>query len=146
MLAGDMGDVQLALEDVQYADQARLRPYNADEMKALVGKLVTMPDDSVALCTAWSSHNNGIVLDNMTWYPEDLVVGKFTIDGKPVEISGIALPAGTGSSTQEIWWNLQQIVVKDVELAAGTHTFTCVILADGAGINAGAMEIYYAAN
>lgn len=69
-----------------------------------------------------------------------------TIDGKPVEISGIALPAGTGSSDQEIWWNLQQIVVKDVELAAGTHTFKCVILADGAGINAGPMEIYYAAN
>lgn len=68
-----------------------------------------------------------------------------TIDGKAVDISGIGLPAGSGSDA-EIWWNMQQLVIKDVVLTAGEHTFKCVILADGAGLNAGAMEIYYAAN
>ncbi len=69
-----------------------------------------------------------------------------TIDGKAVDVSGISLPAGEGTTTAEIWWNLQQIVIKDLELSAGTHTFQCVVLADGSGANVGPMEIYYAAN
>ena len=68
-----------------------------------------------------------------------------TIDGKPVDFDGIALPAGSGTATQ-VWWNLQQVVIKDVALSAGTHTFTCVIKADGSGLNVGAMNIYFAAN
>ena len=68
-----------------------------------------------------------------------------TLDGKTVDVSGIELPAGVGTDA-DVWWNLQQIVLKDVELTAGEHTFSCVITTDGAGLNVGAMEIYYAAN
>lgn len=70
---------------------------------------------------------------------------KVTIDGKEVSFNGIELPAGTGTATQ-IWWNLQQIVINNVALTAGTHTFTCTILNDGSGLNIGAMNIYFASN
>ena len=79
---------------------------------------------------------NGSGNDGLTNAGENLAV---VIDGKTVDVDGIALPAGTGSTE---WWNMQQIVVKDVELEAGTHTFTCVILTEGAGLNVGAMKIY----
>lgn len=65
-----------------------------------------------------------------------------TIDGKAVDVSNIALPAGTGSTSTEIWWNLYQIIVKDVELTAGEHTFSCIITTDGSGLNVGSMKIY----
>lgn len=68
------------------------------------------------------------------------------IDGKTINFNGIALPAGDSSSTATLWWNVQQVVIKDVELAAGTHTFTCTILTEGSGLNVGAMEIYFAVN
>ena len=61
------------------------------------------------------------------------------IDGVSVDMDGIALPAGEGDNA---WWNIQQVIVKDVELDAGTHTFTCIIITDGAGLNVGSMEIY----
>ena len=63
-----------------------------------------------------------------------------TIDGKEVDINGLALPAGTGSSTTEIWWNVQQFVLKDVQLDAGFHSFHCDIPAHG-GLNVGSMTI-----
>jgi hypothetical protein len=70
---------------------------------------------------------------------------KVTLDGKEISFAGIALPAGSGTPA-EIWWNLQQIVISDVSLSAGTHTFTCTILNDGSGLNIGSMEIYHKAN
>lgn len=59
-----------------------------------------------------------------------------TIDGKPVNVSGIALPA----DGEYPWWNLQKIVIKDVVLDAGVHTFKCDITAKG-GINVGSMTV-----
>lgn len=67
-----------------------------------------------------------------------------TIDGKTLDVSGIALPAGTGDATS-VWWNIQKVVFKDIELSAGTHTFKCLITTSG-GLNVGSMEIYYTAN
>ena len=61
------------------------------------------------------------------------------IDGVAVDMEGIVLPAGTGSTE---WWNIQQVVILNVELEAGTHTFTCLITTKDSGINGGAMEIY----
>lgn len=65
------------------AMQARPRPYNEAEMKALAGKLITMPDGSIALCTAWAAHNNVIVLDSIKWRAAELFKRRFTIDGNP---------------------------------------------------------------
>ena len=62
-----------------------------------------------------------------------------TIDDEVVNIGGIELLPGEGDLH---WWNLQQVVVKDVYLEAGVHTFYCDIAADGYGLNAGAMNIY----
>lgn len=82
---------------------------------------------------------NGSGNDGLTNAGENLAV---VIDGKTVDVEGIALPAGTGSTE---WWNMQQIVVKDVSLEAGTHTFTCLILTEGAGLNIGDMKVYSSA-
>ena len=60
-----------------------------------------------------------------------------TIDGAPVDVSGIALPVGTGDN---VWWNIQQVVIKGVKLEAGSHTFSCNITANG-GLNVGSMVI-----
>lgn len=62
------------------------------------------------------------------------------IDGSAVDFNGIALPAGKEGAS--IWWNVQRVVIKDVQLDAGTHKFTCLIITDGAGLNVGEMEIY----
>jgi hypothetical protein len=65
------------------AVQARPRPYNEDELKALVGKPITMPDGAVCLCTAYSKQCKSVILDNMHWYAQELLDGGYTIDGKP---------------------------------------------------------------
>lgn len=62
------------------------------------------------------------------------------IDGSSVDFNGIALPAGKEGAS--IWWNVQRVVIKNVQLSAGTHQFTCLIITEGAGLNVGAMEIY----
>ena len=85
---------------------------------------------------------NGSGNDGLTNMADHMII---TIDGKKVEVGGIALPAGTGTAT-DIWWNLQQIVIKDVNLTAGEHEFKCIITTAGAGLNVGAMEIYFQAN
>ena len=59
-----------------------------------------------------------------------------TIDGKPVNVSGIALPI----DDIHPWWNLQNVVIKDVVLDAGVHTFKCDITAAG-GLNVGSMTV-----
>jgi len=64
-----------------------------------------------------------------------------TIDGVPVNIGGIALPAG-GTYP---WWNLQNVVVKGVKLDAGVHTFKCDILGTG-GLNVNTMTIQSTVN
>lgn len=67
---------------------------------------------------------------------------KVMIDDKVISFAGISLPAGSGTAT-DIWWNLQQIVIEDVELSAGVHTFTCVIMTKDQGLNVGSMDIYF---
>lgn len=63
------------------------------------------------------------------------------LDGQVVNVNGIELPAGSGTTT-EVWWNLKKVVLKDVELAAGTHTFYAECITAGAGLNVGSMELY----
>lgn len=67
-----------------------------------------------------------------------------TIDGKSVTVPNMALPKGDGATSDE-WWNIQKVIFADIQLGAGTHTFTCTITGSG-GLNIGAMEIYFAAN
>ena len=62
-----------------------------------------------------------------------------TIDGKPVDISGLELPKGDGVNT-EVWWNLQDFVVEGIALEAGVHTFECTVNVHG-GLNVGYMTI-----
>ena len=63
--------------------QAHLRPYNVDELKALVGKPITMPDGSVCLCTAYSKQFKSVIFDNIHWDAQKLVNGGYTIDDEP---------------------------------------------------------------
>ena len=62
-----------------------------------------------------------------------------TIDGKPVDISGLELPEGDGVNT-EVWWNLQDFVIEGVALEAGLHSFECTVNVHG-GLNVGYMSI-----
>jgi len=68
-----------------------------------------------------------------------------TIDGKPVILDGIVLPAGSGDA-KAIWWNLQKVVIENVELSAGTHTFTVDILTSNGGINVASLELHFKEN
>lgn len=88
------------------------------------------------------SHWNGSGNDGLVDAGQHLVV---IIDDKMIDFDGLALSAGDGTNTST-WWNIQQVVIKDVELSAGTHTFSCVIITDGAGLNVGSMEIYFEGN
>lgn len=63
--------------------QARLRPYNADEMKALVGKPITLLDGAVCLCTVYSKRDKSVILDSIHWDAEELLISGYTIDNKP---------------------------------------------------------------
>lgn len=56
-----------------------------------------------------------------------------TIDGIPVNLSGLKLPAGDGTNTS-LWYNYSKLVIKDLELEAGVHHFTCHIVVEG-GVN-----------
>ena len=57
-----------------------------------------------------------------------------TLDGKPVDISGLALPAGGQ------WWNLQDFVIEGVALEAGVHVLECNTIAHG-GLNIGYLSV-----
>ena len=63
--------------------QARFRPYKANELKAMVGKSITLRDGSVCLCTAWSEQYNHIILDNKGWTAEKLLNAGYAIGDKP---------------------------------------------------------------
>lgn len=71
------------LEDMKgNYNQARLRPYNAKEMKALMGKVIEHSGDCM-LVTAYSQKRNFIIADSVSQTPKDLLDGGYTIDGKP---------------------------------------------------------------
>ena len=64
------------------ARQAHLRPYNAKEMKALMGKVIEHSGDCM-LVTAYSQERNFIIADSVSQTPKDLLDGGYAIDGKP---------------------------------------------------------------
>ena len=72
---------------LKYGKAARLRPYNADEMRGLVGKVVTTSSGRhCTLVTACKQEYSVIepqVMLNKWLYATDLLNGGNTIDGKP---------------------------------------------------------------
>lgn len=77
---------------IDEAVPARLRPYNADEMKALLGKVVTEKefDYYAYLVTAYTAKLDGknlvaVGIDD-AWVQSDDVLKLYTIDGKPCGI------------------------------------------------------------
>jgi len=65
-----------------------------------------------------------------------------TIDGELVSVDGLALPAGTGNAS--VWWNMFNIVIKNVSLKAGEHTFKAEVIEKG-GLNVAHMTVYSSA-
>ena len=63
--------------------QANFRPYDEGEMRAVVGKPITMPDGAVCLCTAYSKQNKSVIFDSRHWKAQKLRDSGCTIDGKP---------------------------------------------------------------
>lgn len=62
--------------------QARLRPYNADEMKALVGKVICTNDDKTFLVLVYSY--NTVLFGDILHTAEDLILDRYKFqDGKP---------------------------------------------------------------
>lgn len=73
----------------KYSKQARLRPYNAEEMKALLGKVVTEKeyDYYAYLVTAYTAKLDGknlvaVAIDD-AWIQADDVLRLYTINNKP---------------------------------------------------------------
>ena len=70
--------------------QARLRPYNAEEMKALIGKVVTKKNGDAFVVTAYtpeldSRKLSAVDIDDM-WVTPDDVLKDYNIDNKPAGI------------------------------------------------------------
>ncbi len=63
--------------------QARLRPYNADEMRSLVGKVIEDKIGNRCLITCFTVVNNKIVAFNKYCSADDLLKTEYTINGKP---------------------------------------------------------------
>lgn len=61
--------------------QARLRPYNAEEMKALVGK-VLKHDTGLYLVTAYENRWNQVKIES-AWREEEELLERWTIDTMP---------------------------------------------------------------
>lgn len=83
IVAGRMGDVVLARNDIQSADPARLRQYNSDEMRSLVGKVLKDNDDNLFLATSYLPHRGGLLIGGYYYNAGELLDGGLTIDGKP---------------------------------------------------------------
>ena len=63
--------------------QARLRPFNAEEMRGMVGKVINNPCSS-RLVTAYNEGDCIKILTSIGWYTaDDLMTSDYTIDGKP---------------------------------------------------------------
>lgn len=61
--------------------QARLHPYNAYEMKALVGKVLDRDGDR-GLVLFYEDHTNKVYILG-TWFSADIIMERYTIDGLP---------------------------------------------------------------
>lgn len=82
-------DYRIVTERMKYTDDyindgnivpARLRPYNAAEMKALVGKVLDRDGDR-GLVTFYDGDINKVYLG--AWFSADSIMEKYTIDGMP---------------------------------------------------------------
>jgi hypothetical protein len=62
--------------------QARLRPYNAEEMKALVGKVIEF-DVFAQLVLMYDGKDNAILAGDGYWISESILLKDYTIDGQP---------------------------------------------------------------
>ena len=76
---------------VDYATEnlvpARLRPFNTDEMKALVGKVLSQRTyDFRGLIHYADAAGRSIQVSNFTYSSEELMEGKYTIDNKPAGV------------------------------------------------------------
>lgn len=63
--------------------QARLRPYNADEMRGLIGKVVGNEHGNMFLVTAFVTDDEGEVCVDGIVYNADDLLECYTINGKP---------------------------------------------------------------
>jgi hypothetical protein len=64
--------------------QARKRPFNAEEMKALVGKVIENEAGNLMLVTMASPNSGGQIKFCNMWYTANELLKKgYTIDGKP---------------------------------------------------------------
>ena len=64
--------------------EARKRPFNEAEMKALVGKVVKNKEDNLMLVTMFYPKSGGqIKFCNMWYTAKDLMKNSYTVDGKP---------------------------------------------------------------
>lgn len=62
---------------------ARLRPYNADEMRGLVGKVIEQRENA-SVVVFYSSKNGGVIFVNSLVYTAtDILNNGYTIDGSP---------------------------------------------------------------
>lgn len=74
--------------DIQKCSEARKRPYNAEEMKALVGKIITSTDGDVSIITDYSPHSAEYNVASIYFIggwstADELLKYNYTIDGKP---------------------------------------------------------------
>lgn len=65
------------------AVSARLRPYNAEEMKALVGKVVEDKDGNIYLVVCYIPRGRGLLIGGFYFNEQEIIDGGFIIDGKP---------------------------------------------------------------
>ena len=83
--------------------------------------------------SAWNGSTNGGIKDMAA----SMII---TIDGKPIDIKDLALPAGDNVN-DPTWWNMHAFVLEGVALEEGVHTFKCQLTKKSAGLNVGYMEI-----
>lgn len=65
-----------------FVSQARIRPYNSDEMRSLIGKVIEH-DNLFILVTYYDGRDNDITLNGYVADAKRLLNEGFTIDGKP---------------------------------------------------------------
>ena len=88
-IAGDTPDGKgFYIYSIKHLHPARLRPYNAEELWSLVGKIIKSDDDEVSLITDYSPHsseyNVAAIYFIGGWSTADEIMKEnYTIDGKP---------------------------------------------------------------
>lgn len=82
----DGGAGEFAAEDFVEFKQARLRPYNDEEMKALVGDVFEDKNGNLYLAVSYIPHGRGLLIGGFYFNAEELLNTNFTIDGKPAGV------------------------------------------------------------